>query len=232
MNYESIFQELDNLNNKWIEKCDESKTPAETFAIVTNFTSEFKKNISSFFLPMDNSDKIRKIYSDIKENKFPNKTVCCIDIRNVTSIYTEYNTGMLEFISEIIKNANINCDNIDDNAFYNESLDKACAKDNEFIKSLFDDSKCEQRNLSDAMYNFEYLIDFTDVIDKLIASSRAIVNVIDTIDSELISRSIKLLCCSIMTFVYTAIKNMINTFGKVIDSINREEQPKVNFQLF
>jgi hypothetical protein len=164
--------------------------------------------------------------------------VCCVDVRKATETFNEYNAGMLEFISEIIKNANLNSDTIEDSSSYNDSLNKACSKDKDFIISLFDDSKCEERNLSDALYNFEFMIDFIDVCKKMVANASSVINGIDythsdmCVSSELINRSVKLLYNSIVEFVYRAILNMATTYQKIIDSINSEEAPDVKLQLF
>lgn len=221
-------------------KIDKTESPNVTLEKLSSTINGYSNLIKDFFYHIQyvDRDQIKKIYDDINKNKFSNKTVCCVDVRKATETFNEYNTGMLEFISEIIKNANLNSDTIEDSSSYNDSLNKACSKDKDFIISLFDDSKCEERNLSDALYNFEFMIDFIDVCKKMVANASSVINGIDythsdmCVSSELINRSVKLLYNSIVEFVYRAILNMATTYQKIIDSINTEEAPDVKLQLF
>ena len=221
-------------------KFDKTESPNVTLDKLSSTVNSFINIIKEFLYHTQyvDRDQIKKIYEDINKNKFPNKTVCCVDVRKATETFIEYNAGMLEFISEIIKNANLNCDTIDDNSTYNDSLNKACTKDKDFIISLFDESKCEERNLGDALYNFEYIIDFINVSKTLVSNASSIINGIDNVhadmcvSSELINRSVKLLYNSIVEFIYRAILNMASTYQKILDSINTEEVPDVKLQLF
>jgi hypothetical protein len=221
-------------------KIDKTESPNVTLKKLSSTIDGYSNLIKDFFYHNQyvDRDEIKKIYDDINKNKFSNKTVCCVDVRKATETYNEYNAGMLEFISEIIKNANLNSDTIEDSSSYNDSLNKACSKDKDFIISLFDDSECEERNLSDALYNFEFMIDFIDVCKKMVANASSVINGIDythsdmCVSSELINRSVKLLYDSIAEFVYRAILNMATTYQKIINSINTEEVPDVKLRLF
>lgn len=236
-----MYDYNNNINHIYgCSKIDKAESPNVTLEKLSSTINGYSKLIKDFFYHIQyvDRDQIKKIYDDINKNKFANKTVCCVDVRKATETFNEYNAGMLEFISEIIKNANLNSDNIEDSSSYNDSLNKACSKDKDFIISLFDDSKCEERNLSDALYNFEFMIDFIGVCKKMVANASSVINGIDythsdmCVSSELINKSVKLLYDSIVEFVYRAILNMATTYQKIINSINTEEVPDVKLRLF
>lgn len=221
------------------QSCDTS-SPNVTINSLSSIITKLTCFINDFLYNSQyiNRNQISYVYNVVRENKFPNKTVCCVDVRKATEIYGEYLSGMIEFVSDIVKNANLNCDNIEDSSVYDESLKKAYAKDKDFILSLFNDEKCEEKNLNDALYDFEYIIDFINVCKRFVDNASTVINGIDynrsdmCISSDLIQRSVKLMYNSITEFAHTAIRNMIGTYEKILKSIETEDKPVVKLQLF
>lgn len=207
---------------------------AQILLSLVSILGEFKKFIPDFFSKNGAADNIRHLYSVVRENRFPNKTVKCVDIKNAASVYYEYNKGMLDFITEIITDANYNCDNIDKNGTFKESLAKAKTKDAEFIDSLFggENNRVEERNLSDALQNIEVLIDFMNEIDTMVKKSQNIINTIENTNCQLVNDSVFLLYNSILKYTYKTLDNIIDVYNQINEAINTEDKPEPKLKIF
>lgn len=239
MNIDEFKNKLDDIRHFSKEKKEYivNASPVETLQVLKEVLSKFKSFIPDFFSQHGASENIRYIYSVVRENKFPNATIVCIDTNHAASIYHEYNKGMLDFITEIITDANYNCDNIDKSGKLEASLKKAFSKDKEFIKSIFggENNIAEERSLPEALLNIEALIDFIYDIDDMIKKSTNVINCIENHNKcELINRSVYLLYKSITRYTYYMIKNIINIYGMIDDVVkntNNEEPIKPVFNL-
>jgi hypothetical protein len=212
------------------------RTPKETLALLADELTNYKKFIPDFFSHNGAANNIKYIYAIVGKNENPDATITCIDTIRASDIYNEYNRGMVDFVTEVIADANYNCDNIDKHGKFRDSLERANTRDKEFIDSIFggEHNKAEEKSLSDALLNIEVLIDFIHRIDDTIKRATDVVNGVENPNSsELINQSIHLLYRSIVYYTYKMISTIINIYGMIDDAVKNESNTSapVKFQL-
>ena len=185
---------------------------------------EYRKTIRDFF--MDSSGKeIKEVYGKLKSLDYARNTVInTIDVNYGSSIYFEYYDGMRLFIiklSESVKKADYN--NIAD---CSGKIDTAFDADKKFIDSLCGgkNNSVKEEVLTDAVKNFEYMIDFNDVLSDMDHDLKTLIR--ETLDqdgspkNETVVKAMKLLAGSMNTFISKTISSMLSTYSYILDAVS------------
>ena len=185
---------------------------------------EYRNTIRNFFT--DSSGKeIKEVYDKLKALDYARDTVInTIDVSYGANIYLEYYDGMRLFIiklSESVKKADFN--NIAD---CSGKIDAAFDADKKFIDSLFGgkNNAVKEEVLTDAVKNFEYMIDFNDVLSNMDHDLKTLIR--ETLDqdgsskNDTVVKSMKLLAGSMNTFMGKTISSMLNTYSYILDAVS------------
>lgn len=124
--------------------------------------------IPEFFSYNKEALKIKALYKKLKELDYTrNRVIPCIDVNRAGCLYMEYFTGMCTFINKFINEA---CsENPENLPLMEKQLQTAIQADPIFIESLFggkNNERCDEE-LTDAIKNVEYLVDFLDVLTNM-----------------------------------------------------------------
>lgn len=185
---------------------------------------EYRNTIRNFFT--DSSGKeIKEVYGKLKSLDYARDTLInTIDVNYGSSIYFEYYDGMRLFIiklSESVKKADYN--NIADCAC---KIDTAFDADKKFIDSLFGgkNNDVKEEALTEAVKNFEYMIDFNDVLSDMDHDLKTLIR--ENLDqdgspkNETVVKAMKLLTGSMNTFISKTISSMLNTYSHILDAVS------------
>lgn len=235
--------------NEWLEEFNRDhekfkncrhENPASITDIVEmskNEMKNYKKFIREFFSKNGSADGIREMYELIDDDSNSWKTIKTCDVNRSAYTYQEYIDGMREYIDDILSGKICSDENQEK---LNQAITKCTNQDKIFIHSLFggDNNPFEDTELSDAVTNIEYLIDFMPKLDEFITvidkfiykhslSSRKV-------NDFLKINAILLYCDSVSVFCYTMIITIFNDYesiNKVLNS-NNYNTLKQEFVLF
>lgn len=128
----------------------------------------YSKIIPEFFSYNNEALKIKSLYKRLRELDYSrNRVIPCIDVCRAGNLYAEYFDGMRSFIHKFIDEA---CSTEPTNLpLMEKQLNTAIQADKMFIDSLFGGKNNEACNeeLTEAVKNLEYLVDFIDVITEI-----------------------------------------------------------------
>lgn len=153
---------------------------------------------------------IKEIYEGIRNNDYEGKTIQDIDVIKASEIYKEYEAGMLQFIDDIM-NSDVN--QSDDNK---QKLNDATNKNEEFVLSIFggDRNPLADENVSDAMKNVEFLVDFINNIQDAFAKCNELVSKCISGENEIYDG-----CCVLYMKSYSLYAKCV--LANIFDSINK-----------
>lgn len=207
---------------------------------LVNRITMYEASIPEFFSVTGEADGIKKMYKEIEKNLVEEKNIFCADITNNHKVYMEYVDGMMKFITDI--------NNIEVNESTSEELEKFSAKfksakknDSLFIESLFNGelSKPNDKPLSEAVRNIEFLIEFVPGLKKIkndcILLSECVKDEQNTTKKELINQSLEMLYESVDNYSYNVLKNIVECYYNINDVLFNEEKQKHvpdSFQLY
>ena len=121
--------------------------------------------IPEFFSYDKEALKLKALYKKLKELDYVrNRVISCIDVERAGNLYMEYFTGMCSFINKYIDEAK--SENTENLPLMEKQLQTAIQADPLFIDSLFGGKNNErvEKELTDAIQNVEYLVDFIKVL--------------------------------------------------------------------
>ena len=115
---------------------------------------------------------------------------------------------------------------IDVSADCSGKIDAAFDADKKFIDSLFGgkNNAVKEEVLTDAVKNFEYMIDFNDVLSNMDHDLKTLIR--ETLDqdgsskNDTVVKSMKLLAGSMNTFMGKTISSMLNTYSYILDAVS------------
>lgn len=199
------------------------------------YIPKFEKFIPDFFSKNVEADNIRMIYRTIREQEFPDKTINCVDVYKASEIYQEYVRGMIDFLHEIIECANT-AFSVNEENKYNDLINKATARDYEFIKSCFGGSMnpSTEQGLKDAVRNVEMLIDFNDQLTSFKSTSDSMIESIAEVDAdnELLIKAVNLYENSVVRYCYFMISTIFDSYSKIYSIITAPTpKPQTKFEL-
>lgn len=176
-------------------------------------------------------DKIHEIY------QLPDKMDvdgCCEvrDIKIAESTYREYFDGMVKFAKEVLVLDNNDSDTADK---FKDELNKADAKDKEFIDSLFRPA-CEENVscISILKNNLDYICDMTATIEKYKNDVNTLVSSYDYEDSPVKTSSINFMKMSVNYFLQSMLHTIDKSLNIMIDNKDKviEKVDDRKFTLF
>lgn len=199
------------------------------------YIPKFERFIPDFFSKNVEANNVRMIYRTIREQDFSNKTIECVDVYKASEIYQEYVHGMVDFLREIIDGANT-AFSVNEESKYNDLINKATARDYEFIKSCFGGAvnPISEQSLKDAVRNVEMLIDFNDqliVFKNTAETLRSSVSDVDA-ENEMLTRAINLYQNSVVRYCYFMISTIFESYRKIYSVITAPApKPQTKFEL-
>ena len=124
-------------------------------------------------------------------------------------------------LSESVKKADYN--NIADCSC---KIDTAFDADKKFIDSLFGgkNNAVKEEALTEAVKNFEYMIDFNDILSNMSHDLKTLIR--ENLDqdgspkNETVVKAMKLLAGSMNTFISKTISSMLNTYSHILDAVS------------
>jgi hypothetical protein len=131
--------------------------------------------IPEFFSYNKEALKIKALYKKLKELDYiRNKVIPTIDVVHAGFLYNEYFAGMNAFIHKFIDEAN--SEKPENLQLMEKQLQTACQADPLFIDSLFGgkNNVVADEELTEAIRNVEFLVDFLPIIDNMRMSIKSI----------------------------------------------------------
>lgn len=207
---------------------------------IHNELSVYKTAIPNFFSSRGEADGIRKLYNELENRPNDIRIIPVIDLCVAGSIYSEYVSGMLEFIHDVFRLAPTCSDS--HCVSYREKIQRAEQNNSIFIRSLFggENNESSDKSLKDACGNIEYLIDFVKILDEFNQQCGALQ--VPATDDEtmktLIVDSVRLYFDSIGMYCSNVLECVFKTYDMICDSLQypygkqplKPEVPK--YQLF
>lgn len=159
---------LESVRRQGEQTCKDSDCIQDICADAMKEFEVYSSIIPEFFSYNNEALKIKALYKKLKELDFVrNRVISCVNIQRAGCLYTEYFTGMHEFIIKFIDEASSgNSSNL---PLMEKQLQTAMQADKIFIDSLFggkNNEVCEDK-LTDAIQNVEYLVDFLSILKAM-----------------------------------------------------------------
>lgn len=199
------------------------------------YIPKIERFIPDFFSKNVEADNVRMIYRTIREQDFSNKTIECVDVYKASDIYQEYVHGMVDFLREIIDGANT-AFSVNEENKYNDLINKATARDYEFIKSCFGGvvNPISTQGLKDAVRNVEMLIDFNDQLIAFKNTADTLKSSVSDVDAdnEMLTRAVNLYQNSVIRYCYFMISTIFDSYNKIYTLITAPApKPQTKFEL-
>lgn len=179
--------------------------------------------IPEFFSYNNEALKIKALYKKLKELDYTrNKVISCINVEQAGCLYTEYFTGMCAFINNYINEA---CsDNSTNLQLMEKQLQTAIQADQIFIDSLFGGKNNEVCNeeLTDAIKNVEYLVDFLNVLNSMRENLNTICCKAETVFTkyDYIINAVRLIANSTCSISNRIICTIMDTYNDINNSLD------------
>jgi hypothetical protein len=228
--YVSLVDNIHDATNQVVPSIDNLKSYADA---VANECESYVKLIPDFFSSHGEAESIKQMYRKLKELDYTrNRVICVVDIPNVSSIYRDYFDGMVRFINDFISKMTDNTPSANLSNM-NESMDLAKKADSEFVASLFGgkNGECTDTELTEAVSNVEYLIDFMDHMKDMTNAVKCIFEKSENLISlnnerntcELNARvldCVTLVSKSLGDYCNKLIKEIFRTYLQIMDTLN------------
>lgn len=194
-----------------------------------------KEFISNFFSKKEVGDGIKYFYKLIREKDGLN-TIKIVDLYYVANLYDEYNTGMLDFLNDVITLVNYNYQNETEKTRCEDLLEKAKIKDRTFIDSIFGGENNPKKDvtITDAIKNIEFLVDYFGYLEHLSQKLNDLANTVETNQNcELLLESFNLLRSSLLYYWYLLFNRSIITYIDIDTALNnKSSDDRGAFKLF
>lgn len=135
-------------------------------------------SLFSLFATREIQESVHGIYESIRENKYPWNKIPEVDVSEAMSKYDDYYKGLVEYVEKVLSLTEGN--EIDESTLL-DALKRVSQKDEDFRKSLFDESMVSDVDINTAMKNVEYMPHIaecvtlmTDDVEKLKFKSRSV----------------------------------------------------------
>lgn len=217
VNYNKFVNEFTENHNKTIDEMESQNNSLTVLERTKEELSYFKKYIFDFFSSNGSSKEIHEIYESVLSRDHVWKTINTCDMNRSRDLYENYSNGMKKYLNEIIS-----LESASDETTV-ATLEKARNGDELFVNSLFGgyNNSREETNICEAVKNIECLIDFIPSIDSFNESvDEFIKSVSKKNDDKLSLECSKLYSESVTNYCYNTIKNIINDFNSIHDSIS------------
>jgi hypothetical protein len=175
------------------------------------------------------------MYKRLKELDYiRNRVIPCIDVDRAGHIYNEYFDGMVAFIKDYISNPPSDSRALD---MLKNQIHTATQADPMFIDSLFGGKKNEisDTELTDAVKNIEYLVDFLDYLKRMNHTVNDVCNACKHIPCETALEVVKLIVNSTCNFSNKVIENIMKIYEDINNSLDNKTAVKPadnSFKLF
>ena len=223
-------ENLKTLKNRIEDSIQSSNDISSLKSEIVSGINEYKSFIPEFFSHTDNKNKIKDIYKKLKEISYSrNKSISTLDVAYGSAIYREYYNGMVTFIESIIDASKENNDK--QLSEFDEKIKLASGADSAFVESLFGgkNNSFKEETLTDAIKNFEYMIDFITIIDKIIEGTNILF--VNDVNNLTLLSALKLWSSSVNLFLYNTLSSIIDTYNCIGLAINGEDVPILNTEI-
>ena len=150
---------------------------SQSKSILEAITQSYISAVDNFLI--SNSSDISSVYDKLKRNLLPYNTVEAIPIENIVDKYSEYFSGMVEYVAKSVVDVNYN--GLTDKESYEELFKRFISKDKSNTDAIFSgdyEDSMELISIGDAMKNVEYLANieadcknFVAILGKIIANT-------------------------------------------------------------
>ena len=185
--------------------------------------------IPDFFSYKHEAVRIKDLYAKLKTLDYSrNKVINCINVDCAGYLYKEYLGGMYTFIGNFFSEVGSNGSNI---KMMENQLQMATQGDPIFIESLFGGKNNEpvELELTDAIKNIEYLVDFLDTltgIKQMVCDVCNRANELSNYEHSL--TAVRLMVHSVCTFSNRTISAIMDIYNAIQDKLN--DAPVVRVQ--
>lgn len=195
--------------------------------------------IPDFFSYNNEAVKIKSIYKKLKELTYiRNRVITCIDVERSGYLYNEYFDGMVSFINKFMNEVSCGGDNL---SLMEKQLQTAIDGDPLFIDSLFGgkNNGTTDMELTDAIKNVEYLVDFLEMLKRMKAVILDTCNRASDIYTnkkyEPVVNLVKLLANSTCVFSNRVLDNIMYTYTAInnkLDDRAQVQEKSSSFKVF
>lgn len=220
------------MDKTYIEKLTAIKEShnSKNFNTLKSELESYKSIIPEFFSRNGEAPGIRSMYEKINDFEYRDKNINAIDLFVAESVYDDYLNGMYTFVQDlntaVITESDVNT--------YESKLNSAREKDSMFIESIFGGNLNgeTQYNIREAAKDLEILINFIPKIDIFYSKSLVLSESMNS-DNALVTNSVEMICESVSNYCYNVIKNVMNTYYKIMESFEESsnESPKQEYVL-
>ena len=164
----------------------------------------------------------------------------CVDVNKSGSIYQEYLEGMKSFLYDI-SSTEVGVSESTMEAF-KDKMSKAKNNDALFIESLFSGSSDINHmvdvDLTEAVQNVEYLIDFIPQMKEIKETCESVSNLLQNVPEQeeskrsLMTEGIKMMYESVGNYCSSMLKTVLTDYSTISSFVTPSAIPERNFQLF
>ena len=197
--------------------------------------ASYKAFIPNFFSYDNEAVRIKTLYKKLRELDYTrNRVIPCVNVSHAGYLYKEYFEGMYRFILKLCDEVRSIGENIH---LMEQQLQTAIQGDPLFVDSIFGGKNNELRHdeLTDAVQNVEYLVDFLDYVEPLHKMIDDIYNGLKKCSNyHGCTKAFTLVACSVSHFCYKILTAIIETYTMIYNALeNKTEAPVDNsFKVF
>lgn len=210
------------------EQVYKTSTDVKTICQEVNKELVFYANIiPEFFSYKNEAVRIKALYKKLKTLDYArNKVLSCVNVTCAGYLYDEYLSGMYSFIDNFFKEVRSNGQNI---PLMEKQLQTAIQGDPLFIESLFGGKNNEvvEEELTDAISNVEYLVDFLEKINGMNQMVNDVCNIaIEFPSYEYSIDTIRLIANSTCLFSNRVIGAIMDIYEAIHNKLdNKDDKP-------
>lgn len=218
-NYQEI---LNDIHMDASDALSEGNSIEDKKAALLKEVGAFRNIIPEFFSVRGEANTIRRLYNDLADIDYAkNVVIPFVDVNLGAHIYWDYYTGMMKFVDNV--RSAISSQDEEKLEVMKDQLQTAINGDQLFIDSVFGGSnnKRKDEELTGAISNVEFLIDFIQMLDN-------IQNNIDGIcikcaaEHEVMNKCVTLVFSSVESFCYRTILTILDTYELILQKMYPE----------
>lgn len=239
-----MFNDFKNTLNSVREQgenvCKNSKCVNEICNSVNTELTAYSRMIHEFFSYNNEALKIKALYKKLRELDYTrNRVIPSIDVCRAMTLYTEYFMGMREFVHKFIEESCKSESTTSNLPLMEKQLQTAMNADPIFIDSLFGgkNNETQEIELTEAIKNVEYLVDFINVITEMHEYINSICSKAGTLFEKYscITDAVRLItnsACSICNRVLATAFDTYEVINNVLDDKPMPPKPDNTFKVF
>lgn len=217
--FEKLRNDLSDIRKRFSEN-------SITLESVKEELTTYESFIKNMFLSKEEGNHIWNIYKNERDITFESS-----DLYQVKDVYSEYISGMMNFMDEIISVGTVT--ESTETSKLEEKFAKAKSNDSTFIESLCEKYvKKEEVPMSHALGNVAFLVDFVDEMKVLGNYCESMTTKAGNTASELSKESLEMLYESVVHYCQFMIKEAIDMYESIDVKLNGENVDSKETEVF